>query len=159
MGPAIFTPPLFYQVRLGFCEIGAFSRSMELPFVGWAKILNLKKGSDRMKIRKCRLEFGINCLADIRFLYKAWDRLWTLEGGVAPQSILVYLTLEDRLPGDQVSLNFTAELEVLDRFLGLLEKDGLKFSRDEQKPNRLGEPRNKGNLPPFYRRFRIHCGE
>ena len=35
-----------------------------------------------MKTRKCRLEFGINCLADIRFLYYAWDRLWSLEGGV-----------------------------------------------------------------------------
>ena len=62
-----------------------------------------------MKTRMCRLEFGINCLADIRFLYHAWDRLWTLEGGVPPHSILVYVTIEDRLPGEQVSLNFTAE--------------------------------------------------
>ena len=37
-----------------------------------------------MKFRIGRLEFGINCLADIRFLYHAWDRLWTLEGGVPP---------------------------------------------------------------------------
>ena len=35
-----------------------------------------------MKTRMFRLEFGINCLADIRCLYKAWDRFWTLEGGV-----------------------------------------------------------------------------
>ncbi len=35
-----------------------------------------------MKTRMCRLEFGINCLADIRFLYYAWDRLWSLEGEV-----------------------------------------------------------------------------
>ena len=40
-----------------------------------------------MKTRMCRLEFGVNCLADIRFLYYAWDRLWTLEGGVPPHSI------------------------------------------------------------------------
>jgi hypothetical protein len=36
-----------------------------------------------MKTRMVRLEFGINCLADIRLLYHAWDRLWTLEGGVS----------------------------------------------------------------------------
>jgi hypothetical protein len=90
-----------------------------------------------MKIRKARLEFGVNCLADIKFLYKAWDRLWTQEGGVAPQSILVYLTIEDRLPGDQVCLNFTAEQEVLDRFLSILEQDGLKFARNEFIPGFL----------------------
>ena len=84
-----------------------------------------------MKTRMCRLEFGINCLADIRFLYHAWDRLWTLEGGVPPHSILVYVTIEDRLPGEQVSLNFTASPEVLDRFLSILEQDGLKFTRNE----------------------------
>ena len=62
-----------------------------------------------MKTRMCRLEFGVNCLADIRFLYHAWDRLWTLEGGVPPHSILVYVTIEDRLPGEQVSLNFHSQ--------------------------------------------------
>jgi hypothetical protein len=73
----------------------------------------------------------------IRILYHAWDRLWTLEGGVPHQSILIYLTIEDRLPGEQVSLNFTAELEVLDRFLGILEHDSLKFSRNVLVPNFL----------------------
>jgi hypothetical protein len=111
---------------------------MELSLVGWAKILNFKtERSNIMKTRKCRLEFGINCLADIRFLYYAWDRLWTMEGGVPPQSILVYLTIEDRLPGDQVCVNFTAEMEVLDRFLEILEHDGLKFTRNEFIPGFL----------------------
>ena len=90
-----------------------------------------------MKTRMCRLEFGINCLADIRFLYHAWDRLWTLEGGVPPHSILVYVTIEDRLPGEQVSLNFQASSEMLDRFLSILEQDGLKFTRDELIPGFL----------------------
>ena len=90
-----------------------------------------------MKTRMCRLEFGINCLADIRFLYHAWDRLWTLEGGVPPHSILVYVTIEDRLPGEQVSLNFTASPEMLDRFLSTLEQDGLKFTRNELIPGFL----------------------
>jgi hypothetical protein len=90
-----------------------------------------------MKTRMCRLEFGINCLADIRVLYQAWDRLWTIKGGVPPHSILVYVTIEDRLPGEQVSLNFTASTEMLDRFLGILEKDGLKFTRNEFIPGFL----------------------
>jgi hypothetical protein len=90
-----------------------------------------------MKTRMCRLEFGVNGLADIRLLYQAWDRLWSQEGGAPPQSILVYITVEDRLPGDQVCMNFTAELEVLDRFMGTLEQDGLKFSRNELIPGFL----------------------
>jgi hypothetical protein len=90
-----------------------------------------------MKTRMCRLEFGLNCLADIRFLYKAWDRLWTQEGGVPPHSILVYVTIEDRLPGEQVSLNFQASPEMLDRFLNTLEQDGLKFTRNEFIPGFL----------------------
>jgi hypothetical protein len=110
---------------------------MELALVGWVKIINLKRGSDTMKTRMCRLAFGVNCLSDIRVLYYAWDRLWSLEGGVPPQSFLVYVTIEDRLPGHQVSLNFTARMEVLDRFLGILEKDSLKFTRNEFIPGFL----------------------
>jgi hypothetical protein len=90
-----------------------------------------------MKFPKGRLEFGINCLADIRFLYKAWDRFWTLEGGVPPHSILVYVTIEDRLPGEQVSLNFQASPEVLDEFLTTLEQDGLQFTRNDFIPGFL----------------------
>jgi len=90
-----------------------------------------------MKTRLCRLEFGVNCLADIRFLYHAWDRLWNLEGGAPPHSILVYVMVEDRLPGEQVCINFQASTKVLDRFLGILEQDGLKFSRNDLMPGFL----------------------
>jgi hypothetical protein len=90
-----------------------------------------------MKFRKGRLEFGINCLEDIRFLYKAWDRLWTLKGGVPPYSILVYVLVDDRLPGEQVTLNFTASPEVLEEFMTILEQDGLKFSRNDFIPGFL----------------------
>ena len=87
-----------------------------------------------MNTRICRLEFGINCLADIRFLYYAWDRLWTPEGGMPG---LVYITIEDRFPGEQVGINFQASTEMLDRFLSILEQDGLKFSRNELAPGFL----------------------
>jgi hypothetical protein len=90
-----------------------------------------------MKFPKARLEFGVNCLADIRCLYKTWDRLWTLEGGVPPYSILVYVMVDDRLPGEQVSLNFTASPEVLEEFMTTLEQDGLKFTRNDFIPGFL----------------------
>jgi hypothetical protein len=66
-----------------------------------------------MKTRLCRSEFSVNCLADIKFLYHAWDWLWTQEGGVPPHTILPYITIEDRLPGEKVSLNFQASMEML----------------------------------------------
>jgi hypothetical protein len=47
---------------------------------------------------------------------------------------LTYITIEDRLPGEQVSLNFQASPEVLDRFLGILEQGGLKFTRSVNIP-------------------------
>jgi hypothetical protein len=90
-----------------------------------------------MKFRREKLEFGVNCLADIRVLYTAWDRLWTPEGGVPPYSILVYVMVDDRLPGERVSLNFTASPEVLERFLGILGQNGLKFSRNDFIPGFL----------------------
>jgi hypothetical protein len=37
-----------------------------------------------MKTRSCMLEFGVSSLADIRYLYKAWDRLWALEDQGTP---------------------------------------------------------------------------
>jgi hypothetical protein len=45
--------------------------------------------------------------------------------------------IEDRLPGEQVSLNFTASIEVLDRFMRILAEDGLQFSRNEVIPGFL----------------------
>jgi hypothetical protein len=90
-----------------------------------------------MKTRICRLEFGVTCLADIRVLYHAWDRLWIMEGGVPGHSVLVYLMVEDRVLMEQVNLNFQAIPELLDRFLEILEKDGLKFSCKEVMPGFL----------------------
>ena len=84
-----------------------------------------------MKSRMCRLEFGVACLADIRLLIKAWDRILALEPPGTSQSAIVAATVDDRLPEEQVSLNFYAIPEVLDRFLGILEQDGLRFTHNE----------------------------
>ena len=90
-----------------------------------------------MKTRLCRLEFAITGLADLRFLYRAWDSLWAVEDRGNAESIMIYVTVDDRLPGEEVSLNFHATPEVLDKFLGILEQEGLKFSRDFTLPDFL----------------------
>ncbi|MFA4902797.1 MAG: hypothetical protein WC600_08630 [Desulfobaccales bacterium] len=76
----------------------------------------------------CRLEFGVGSMEDIRFLYRAWDDLWTLEDRGSTDCILMYVSVDDRLPDEEVSLNFNATEEVLDRFLNVLEQSGLRFS-------------------------------
>ena len=88
-----------------------------------------------MKSHPCRLEFGVSSLADIRLLIKAWDRILVLEPPGTSQSALIAATIDDRGPEEQVSLNFYEIPEVLDRFLGILEKDGLRFTRNETIPN------------------------
>ncbi len=84
-----------------------------------------------MKSHLCRLEFGVYSLADIRLLIKAWDRILALDPPGTSQSAIVAATVDDRLPEETVSLNFYGIPEVLDRFLGILEKGGLKFTRSE----------------------------
>ena len=74
-----------------------------------------------MKFRLCRLEFVVSGLEDIRFLYRAWDSLWTVEDRGNTDNILVYVTVDDRLPGEEVSLNFNATPKVLEKFLSILE--------------------------------------
>jgi hypothetical protein len=90
-----------------------------------------------MKTRSCMLEFIVSTLADIRLLYRAWERVWTLEDPEATESIHVCLRLDDRLPDEPVTLHFHAALEVLDQFLGILEQDGLKFTRNDFIPGFL----------------------
>jgi hypothetical protein len=96
-----------------------------------------KRGGYIMKTRLCRLEFAITGMADLRFLYRAWDNLWAIEDRGNAESIMIYVTVDDRLPGEEVSLNFTATPEVLDKFLGILEQGGLKFSRHDFLPGFL----------------------
>jgi hypothetical protein len=84
-----------------------------------------------MKFRLSRLEFVIKGMQDIRLLYRTWASLWTDEERRNNESVLVYVTVDDRLPGGEISLNFYATEEVLDKFLTILEKAGLEFSCEE----------------------------
>lgn len=90
-----------------------------------------------MTTRLCRLEFAIAGMADLRHLYQAWDKFWALEDQENTESIMVYVTVDDRLPGEEVCLNFTATPEVLDKFLDILKKDGLKFTCNDTIPGFL----------------------
>ncbi len=84
-----------------------------------------------MKTRSCRLEFGVSSLADIRLLIKAWDRILALEPPGTSLSAMVSATVDDQGPSERVGLNFYAIPEALDRFLGILEQEGLRFTRRE----------------------------
>ncbi len=84
-----------------------------------------------LKFRLSRLEFVIRGMQDIRLLYRTWAGLWTDEDRGNNESVLVYVTVDDRLPGGEISLNFYAAEEVLEKFLSILEQSGLKFSCEE----------------------------
>lgn len=84
-----------------------------------------------MKFRLSQLEFVVNSLADIRLLVKAWRQFLELDATRPSQSMLVFVTVEDRVPGEEVKLNFQEKAEVLDKFIKILEKRGFKFTCDE----------------------------
>jgi hypothetical protein len=73
-------------------------------------------------------------MADLKFLYRAWDGLWTVEDRGNTDSILVYVSVDDRLPGGEASLNFHGTPQVQDKFLSILEEKGLKFSCEDFLP-------------------------
>ena len=90
-----------------------------------------------MKSPMAMLEFGISGIDDIRSLIKAWKRYLGIEGLDNTKSILVYVTVNDRQPEEEVFLRFCASQEVLDRFLDYLGEDGFQFSCTEFIPGLL----------------------
>ncbi len=87
-----------------------------------------------MSFRVCRVEFIVAGLEDIRFLYRTWDDLLSMEGLRYSEVSLVNVAVDDRLPSEAVSLNFTGAPALMDKFLSLLEQAGLKFARQELIP-------------------------
>jgi hypothetical protein len=84
-----------------------------------------------------RLEFGVACLGDIRYLLKVWHELLVREMLESNESSLVHVLVEDRRPGEEVKLCFMAAQEVLHRFLQFLDDRGLKFNCNEIIPGIL----------------------
>lgn len=91
-----------------------------------------------MKKPLLHLEFGVNSLDDIRLLVNQWDEVLS---NVFKKSkcdlqcyAIVRVTIEDRVPGQKVLLNFMAPPEVIKEFLNVMEKRGVEFSRRDLIP-------------------------
>jgi hypothetical protein len=90
-----------------------------------------------MIFRLSQLEFVVTCLVDIRLLVKVWNEVRAQEAEASFKSLLVLVTVEDRVPGEEVKLHFQEKQEVLDRFREALENRGLKFTCEELFPGFL----------------------
>ena len=77
-----------------------------------------------MKKRPKHLEIGVSCLEDIRLLVKTWRQVLTLAGRDIGEGRWVYVTVEDRVPGEEVKVSFQEYPEILEGFLKALEDQG-----------------------------------
>jgi hypothetical protein len=128
----IFAAP-FCRVRPNECGAPLMPGKLNHPGL-YSDLKISKRGVDKMKFILCRLEFVVKGLKDIRLLYRTWDSLWTVEDRVNTDCIMVFVTVDDWLPGEEVILNFNATEEVLDKFLSILAQNGLKFSCNDFVP-------------------------
>jgi hypothetical protein len=83
------------------------------------------------------LEFAVTCLADVRFLLKAWQRFLVREGMESSETSPACITIEDRRPGEELMLCFPAARDVWSRFLQSIKDRGLKFTFQEPIPGML----------------------
>jgi hypothetical protein len=88
-----------------------------------------------------QLEFGVSCLDDIRVLLKVWQRVLVLEGLEDSRASIVPVIIEDRRPGEEVRLAFTAEQRILNRFLSTLTEANLEYLCNDTIPGILTECR------------------
>ena len=79
-----------------------------------------------MKKRPNHLEIGVSCLEDIRLLVKTWRQVLTLAGREPTEVRWVYVTVDDRVPGEEVKVSFQEYPEILEGFLKALEAQGRK---------------------------------
>jgi hypothetical protein len=118
----------------------------------------------KMKYRLCNLEFGVNNLEDIRLLVTTWTALLVDVFDDTPFDVRYHTSLvndwdqvrvviEDRVPGQEVLLNFVAPEDVVQRFLDSLEEKGLEFTRGDPIPKMMikcwfpptpADPENQG---------------
>ncbi len=87
-----------------------------------------------MKKRPQQLEIGVSGLEDIRLLMKTWRHILSLAGRESTEVRWVFVTVEDRVPGEEVSLIFQEYLEILERFIKALEDLGGKVVCEELIP-------------------------
>ncbi len=94
-----------------------------------------------MKHRLCQVEFGVGCLGDVKVLVKVWQQVLASEGLEGTMARFVLTVIEDRLPGEEVRLVFTAGQRVLSRFLSALTDAHFKYLCNDVIPGMLTECR------------------
>jgi hypothetical protein len=87
-----------------------------------------------MKKRPKQLEISVSDLSDIRLLVNTWRQVLFLAGRDPAEVILVYVTVEDRVPGEEVRLIFQEYPEILEGFLKAIEDQGCKVVCEELIP-------------------------
>ncbi len=87
-----------------------------------------------MKKRPKHLEIVVSSLADIRLLVKTWRQVLTLAGRDPSEGRWVYVTVEDRVPGEEVKVSFQEYPEILEGFLKALEDQGRKVTCEDLIP-------------------------
>ncbi len=90
-----------------------------------------------MKKRPKHLEIGVSCLEDIRLLVKTWRQVLTLAGRDPTEVRWVYVTVEDRVPGEEVKVSFQEYPEILEAVLKALEDQGRKVTCEDLIPGIL----------------------
>lgn len=94
------------------------------------------------------LEFGVNDLDEIRLLVHEWEEIlidvfdqsewdFQLHTALVTGFTIVRVTIEDRLPGQEVLLNFAAPEEIIIQFLDTLEAKGVVFQEQTIIPKML----------------------
>lgn len=87
-----------------------------------------------MKKRPKQLEISVSDLADIRLLVNTWRQVLSLAGRESTEVMWVFVTVEDRVPGEEVSLVFQDYKEILEGFIKALEDQGRKVVCEELIP-------------------------
>ncbi len=94
-----------------------------------------------MKHPLCQLEFAVGSLEDIKVLLKVWQRIVVLEGLQDSLAKFVHVVIEDREPGEEVRLVFTAEQRVMEQFLSSLTDFRFGYHCQDLIPEMLTECR------------------
>jgi len=79
----------------------------------------------------CRVDFIVAGLEDIRFLCRIWEELLWVEGQRYSESSLVTVAVDRLFTDEGVTINFTGEPALVDKFLAQLEQAGLKFTKED----------------------------
>ena len=87
-----------------------------------------------MKKRPKQLEISVSDLTDIQLLVKTWRQVLTLAGRESTEVMWVFVTVEDRVPGEEVRLIFQEYPKILEGFIKALENHSRKVVCEELIP-------------------------